>query len=529
MTSASRWTLALAGILMIAGSNDGAAQDSLWLCGNCAPRLPAVNCDRARSDGFETDMEKRAEQLREELFIPPPRGWPAQDRRIDLSRNVRGRNVLLAVQLAEGLCGSSIPAHITAQLAALQRNDPDFDAALTLAVAFREHGPQILSRSAQRVNSLGGGLDFLGLELNALRNAGYIPSPYGGNWEAIGRRRISSEPAGGSPGLGIPYPARVPRNELFVAYGATLRARRVAFLREAQALGLDTTVLTPRAIRAWTQIFFGGPGGYPYRERYGNDPPRRVGRAFFGGMTALQWMDSLIERGEAKNLNDILVHDALRRFHRVRRGLVSVGDAELVEQGILQPAVLFDKCLVGNWEVDTAVIRQTTIGMMGDPAGFGRREIDVTGGVRFRITADGRFESEISNLTIETTLHGENRPSIRTQTSFAGGSRGRIGTVSSSSLLCSCTEEEEFTPSARFWVGDMEMQATGNALWQFFSNLQRAVPGSGAPSAEERPANPGSFNPISQYQCTKEDLTTVTVVSTGKTTRKIPQRFIRRR
>jgi hypothetical protein len=203
------------------------------------------------------------------------------------------------------------------QLSALGSIDPHFDPGLTLAIAYRESGPLILNTSSSRVQTYeSGGLDFLGRQLPDLRRRGYIPPGFGARWEALPPGKIRNE-------LGHwVQPALVPKNELIVAYGATIRQARDVFLREAKARHFDLGSLSPRALRAWTMVFFAAPGGRSFGEREGR----------IGGTTVLTHLQTLIRQGRASDLNDILTNRQLVRYQIVKRGRVSAAEAEMVDK-----------------------------------------------------------------------------------------------------------------------------------------------------------------------------------------------------
>jgi hypothetical protein len=264
-------------------------------------------------------LNQDAQRLRTEMNVPS-RGWSHDGRRIDFTRwyGEDTGNMLMAEHLARTLVSDlGAQTNLLRQLIALANADPATDPALVLAIAYRESGPLAVSTSTEPVNTFGrGGLDFLGSQLPSLRPM--LPPGYGSRWEthdADGNLFSVRNEQGR-----IAHPALVPPNELLVAYGVTIRAARETFLREATERGLDTSNLSPRALRAWTMAFFAAPGGRPF----GSQEPG------IGGVTAMTHLQRLMDAGQANGLNDILTNPQIRRYQIVQRGLVTAGEAELV-------------------------------------------------------------------------------------------------------------------------------------------------------------------------------------------------------
>lgn len=222
------------------------------------------------------------------------------------------------------------------QFAALAstRHPHRLDPALVLAVGVRESGRRIFRGSGSSQSFDQGGLDHIHQELPRLRRQGYIPDGVGTRWER-GRNTVTE---GGNPA----HQAVIPNRELLIAYGAVLMARQQQFLQEASHpdLGFDISTIDERSLRAWTQIYFGGPGALEYDTfrrglrrvgRTGGDRGRYVA-SHFGGKTVLTWLDLLVTEGDAEGLNDIYNIQEFREYRRVRRGLVTGGEAELIGQ-----------------------------------------------------------------------------------------------------------------------------------------------------------------------------------------------------
>jgi hypothetical protein len=283
------------------------------------------------------DLIKLSSVLRKQLHIPEPSGngpdgWRVRSggsvRRIGLLRRLDGQWVPTVERMRQRLDpasteGAELRECAQRQFDALSQVDARLDASLVLAVAMRESGAGVVSLRASRVNTYHfGGLDFIGDALS--RGRLRLPSGYGSRWvperddpahvNEHGRRRRA---------------AFIPRNELLVAYGVVLQRRRQIFEGHVRDIFGDEAEamlasLSQTARRAWIQISFGGPYGSTFR-------PGRTYGPNFGVRTALGMMRYEIAEGRAASLDDVLNNEALRRYTRVRRGVVTAAEATLFD------------------------------------------------------------------------------------------------------------------------------------------------------------------------------------------------------
>lgn len=434
-----RLTLGIATILSSLVCNQGIGSP----CDLCQAGAADLDCDNVNQPAFRQNLDSVVAQLRGRYGVPSPRGWPtSHGTRIDFTRHFARDvgNEIVVYMLSQGACSGSVRDRIQRMLGDLQRANPAFDPALTLAIAFRESESRIFGGVSKVDTFDAGGLDFLGSELDALRPS--IPAGYGSSWR---RAACSISPETGTEVC----PALVPRNELIVAYGVTINARRGRFFQEAQSRGLDTSVLTKEALRAWTQVFFGAPGGYEYEAKLGNDPPARR----LGGITVLTWLNHLIREGKAKNLNDILTLDVFRRYDFVRRALISAGEAELIE-GQLFRRRLLDNCLVGTWRVDNSSIeRELNSGL---PAKNVPSTWRVSGEARITISSDGIATAAYSNYRVANQLQIGGGDIQETEYTSNGRATATLRQMAGDEL-CSCRTSENVATRIRSSIAGKEI------------------------------------------------------------------------
>ncbi len=207
------------------------------------------------------------------------------------------------------------------------------DRNLALAIAFRESGKKVLSRSSTRVDSFGrGGLDRLYGERRRLRRGGFLPREVerrllpGSIGETEGSTSLTTRRA---------TAASIRVSDLLTAYGAVVSERDSRFFRTAERRELNTDRLSTRVRRLWNALFFGGPGGLNY-ETYVREE-RRHGHeegwiaSHFGAQTI---MDYLVTHGYTAD--DILRLDEiapdLYNMTRTKAAFIVTAEAEVLDQ-----------------------------------------------------------------------------------------------------------------------------------------------------------------------------------------------------
>ncbi|GAB4533718.1 MAG: hypothetical protein Tsb0014_19390 [Pleurocapsa sp.] len=278
-------------------------------------------------------FENKARQLRNELNIPDRGtgvrgGWVITDnsgysRRIDFSRWRRNTAWMIDVErlITKISFDNNISQSLLKQLRASKITSPDLDPALALAIGYRESGNILLKPKGRASTYISGGLDHLREEM---RSSNFkIPPGYNQGSNKWRRPTSIEEPNDKSELGGSIAPASVPKSELLVAYASTVEYRKNLFIRAAQAEGFDTSHLSTRALRTWTTIFFMAQGGKRYGETSGK----------IGGITVLTRLKHLQQSGgESLDLNAILNKLELQEYHIVKRGIVSAGEAEMIDE-----------------------------------------------------------------------------------------------------------------------------------------------------------------------------------------------------
>ena len=182
----------------------------------------------------------------------------------------------------------------------------------------------------------GGGLTDLGMTLPTLRK-NYIPEGYAKNWTPNryidGRVYID---LGAGPVLlshnshrFSSQSANVPKNELVIAYGATI-AMTSSLMTDAMLkagfTAREIAQMTPEARRVWEAMFFAMPGGKSNQAFEKTKNWQEI-----GGVTLVERLEERIRKGQSHGLDDILTDPEFDRFKNVRLAKVASANAAMIE------------------------------------------------------------------------------------------------------------------------------------------------------------------------------------------------------
>ncbi|MEM7058391.1 MAG: hypothetical protein AAF557_12430 [Pseudomonadota bacterium] len=212
---------------------------------------------------FRVSVPRFTQELRASLIEAQVPVRLSKDNRFYQYRDFVHREIARRIHLERGLS-----RQINSQLTEIAAYDPEFDAAIVLAIAGRESGGNAFSTSTQKINSFNaGGLDQFGNPSATQDVPDFVPCNYGTAWDIAwlnsGIRNTQGERCPPrhtegrqqSPRQGWYYPMMIPRNELLIAYGAFIAGARKRAIDRVGQQRFDSLDIDQK--RFFTALAFG--------------------------------------------------------------------------------------------------------------------------------------------------------------------------------------------------------------------------------------------------------------------------------